>query len=343
MLSAGSSTMSDFHRSQYNGISCKGISLTELIIASTLSILIIVTVLKVYVNAQHSSRTQTLNRQIQENGRFALKLIGEDIQMAGYHGLSIRPSTIDTSATDSLSTQYGCGTAAWAANVSESVFAADNTNPYIDTCISESTYTDATDILVVRHTAGEPIAASAIKEHHLYLYTSLTDGASFRADNSGKINDTTLETVTEIPVGTYKLSTNVYYIRPCSSVSAGNSSRCSGDSIPTLVRQTLTANGSVVEPLVEYIENMQVTLGIDTGFTSDFTVDRYVSPAAVSDWEKVIVARIDFLVRSPDKVTGYDHSRTYKVGQESITKRDGYYRKVFTNSFFIRNLSLDNG
>ena len=335
--------MRDFHRSELDLPNSKGISLIELMIASALSIVIIVAVLKVYVNAHHSSRTQALNRQIQENGRFALQLIQEDIRMAKYYGLNTMPSTIDTSDTDALITTYGCGTAAWAANFSEPVFATNNTNPFSATCISGSSYTDATDILIVRRTDSEPVSTSAIKKKHLYLYTSLTDGASFRADENSKVNDAVARTVSQLPIETYKLSTNVYYIRPCSSMDSADSSKCSGDGIPTLVRQSLTADDTLVEPLIEYVENMQVMLGVDTDTAPDHTVDRYVSAADVSDWEKVIAARIDLLVRSPDRVTGYINTHTYKVGRELITKNDGYYRKVFSVTVFMRNPPLDTG
>ena len=336
--------MTASYKKQCKGPYSKGVSLIELMIASTLSILVIVTVLKVYVNSQHSSRSQSLNRQIQENGRFALQLIGEDIQMAKYYGLNIMPTTIDSSTTDGLSNTYGCGTAGWAANFSQPIFVSNNTNPYSSSCISTFSYTTATDILVVRHTDSEPVLTSAIKENHLYLYTSLTDGASFRADEDGVINDAVSIAVTETPAETYKLSTNVYYIRPCSVLDPDDSSKCSDDGIPTLVRQSLTADNTLVEPLVEYVESMQILLGIDTDSTPDYAVDRYVSADNVTDWEKVISARIYLLARSPGKVTGYDKTRKYILDDPDnpITKNDGIYRKVFAGTVFLRNPSLDS-
>ena len=319
----------------------KGITLIELMVASIMSIMIVSSVLSIYVNSQHSSRTQSLTRQIQENGRYAIQILGEDIRMAKYYGINVMPSTIDTSTTDALTgVGYGCGGTTWAANVTQPIFASNNSNPYSASCIAASSYIANTDVLVVRHTESEPIVASEIIENHLYLYTSLTDGEVFRASEDGAINTQTLLNVTEFPAETYKFSTNVFYVRPCSIM---NGSDCSDDGIPTLVRQSLSADGTTTEPLIEYIEDMQVVFGLDLSSPEDFTVDRYVSPADVSDWSRVISARIDLLVRSPNTVTGYTNPHTYTIGDKSVTQADGYHRKVFSGTIFLRNPSLDNG
>jgi type IV pilus assembly protein PilW len=322
-----SNLMSDSHR-------MKGVSLVELMMASVMSVLIIIAVLTLYVNSQHSSRTQSLTRQIQENGRFAVQLISEDLRMAKYFGLNIRHSTIDTSVTDALPTSYECGGTGWATKVSEPIFASNNTNPYSGTCISADSYQSNTDVLVIRHTESEPLDASEINVGHLYLYTSLTDGETFRATTKGAVNSTTLSNITEVPAATYKFSTNVYYIRPFSDMD-------DDDGIPTLVRQSLSADGTTVEPLVQFVENLQVSLGIDTSTPSDNTINRYVNPSNVSDWSAVLSARIDVLIRSSEKATGYNEAHTYQIGEEILTVSDGYYRKVFTGTFFLRNPSLD--
>ena len=325
----------------FSGSRMNGASLIELMIASVLSVIIISGVLTLYANSQHTSRTQNYTRQIQENGRFALQIMGEDVRMAQYYGINLLPSTIDTSYTSSLS--YGCGGTGWATNVVQSVFAANNSNPYSGNCISGSNYVLNSDVLVVRHAESDPLDDSEIEEDHLYLYTSLTDGETFRAIADDTVNASTLNRVTETPASTYKFSSNVYYIRPCSDMSAGDSTICDGgdDDIPTLVRETLAANDTIAEPLVKYVENMQLTFGVDLSSPADFTVDRYVSAAGVSDWGSVLSTKIDLLLRSPEAVSGYTNSNTYLLGDQAVSPADGYPRKVFTTTLFIRNPSLD--
>ena len=319
----------------------KGTTLIELMIASVLSIVIISGVLTLYVNSQHISRTQNYARQIQENGRFALQIMGEDVRMAQYYGINLLPSTIDTSYTSSLF--YGCGVAGWATNVAQSVFAANNSNPYSGNCISGSNYVSTTDVLVIRHVESEPLADEEIEINHLYLYTSLTDGEIFRASADDEVNAATLTRVTETPANTYKFSSNVYYIRPCSDMSAGDSTTCDSgdDNIPTLVRETLTANDTVAEPLVQYVESMQLTFGVDLSSPPDFTVDRYVNAAGVSDWGKVLSTKIELMLRSPKTISGYTNDYEYEFDGQEIIFADGYHRKVFSTTLFIRNPSLD--
>ena len=187
----------------------RGITLVELIVAVAVSLILFLGIAQIFVSNKRAYRVQDDNSHVQENGRFALQLIEEDIRMAKYYGLNTMPSTIDTSDTDSLITTYGCGTAAWAANFSEPVFATNNTNPFSATCISGSSYTDATDILIVRRTDSEPVSTSAIKKKHLYLYTSLTDGASFRADENSKVNAINMSSAQDITIVTRGLKIKI--------------------------------------------------------------------------------------------------------------------------------------
>lgn len=323
----------------------RGISLIELMIASVISILIISSVLTIYINSQHSSRTQSLTRQIQENGRYAIQILAEDIRMAKYYGMNVMPSTIDDETFQNLPIEinYKCGDKTWASNIDQPIFASNNANPYqnADTnCIPDDNYVDGTDVLVVRHAESEAITADQIEQNKLYLYTSLTDGEIFRAIQDDAINSDTLMNLNQLPREVYPFTTNVYYIRPC-SIMDGNS--CSDDNIPTLVRKSLGADDVTTEPLIEYIEDLQVVFGIDT--TGDLIVDQYVTAndIAVSDWNDVLSARIEVLARSPNTVAGYNNPASYTIGSETKTTKDGYYRKVFSATIFLRNPSLDNG
>lgn len=318
---------------------CHGVSLIELMIASAVSVIVIVAVLLTFVNSQHSSHRQSLTRQLQENGRHALQIIGQDIRMSGFYGLNTLHATINTAPTDALTgsaANFGCGTAAWAADIRTPLFVSSNANPFSSTCIPELTYTSATDVLVTRHVESNPVPETGIAEGHLYLYTSLTQGVTFRAEADDATNDHVLASVTEKPVQTFKLAANVYYIRPCSVM---DGKKCD-DGIPTLVRRKLSANSSIVEPLIEFVENMQVTLGVDTTSPADGAIDSYVSPGEVGEWSRVVAARIDILVRSPEKTSGNQNQQTIVLGDQTITPDDGFHRKVFTRTIFLRNPAL---
>jgi type IV pilus assembly protein PilW len=318
----------------------QGFTLIELLISTTLSLLVLAIAMTVYANSQHSYRTQSLTRQIQENGRFALQIIGEDLRMAKYLGSNINPESIVTEP-DALSFKV-CGEAGWGSRILEPIFASNNTNPYSESCIPAANYKSSTDVLVVRRVDSEPVPTSGIRINQLYLYTSLMNGGIFLADDDGAIDvDDAIGVVgSEQPVSTHKISANAYYIRPCSD--AGVNGLCgdaADDAIPTLVREKLTANGAIAEPLVEFVESMQIRFGVD--INSDFTIDRYVDADDVSDWDMVMAVRLFVLIRSPDKVTAYVNNNKYVFGDENFEQTDGYYRKLFAETLFLRNPGMD--
>ena len=320
----------------------QGITLIELLIASTMSILVISSVITLYINSHHSARTQSFTNQIQENGRFSILSIAEDVRMAKYTGLNLFPERINTNTVDGL--VFGCGGPGWAGDIGQPLFAQNNSNPYSDSCIDMDNYKPGTDVLVLRHPESQPIASSAIKKNHLYLYTSLHAGEIFSASEKSIVNsDVVSRNPSQEPTGIYKMSSNVYYIRPCSDMSHGNASKCDhlDDAIPTLVRETLSTNNTITTPMVENVEDFQLSFGLDISTPRDFTVDRYVNADEVTDWNRVMSTKIFLLIRSPNEVAGYNDSYTYVLGDKTMTPKDGYHRKLFTQTVFIRSSDFD--
>jgi len=71
-----------------------GFSLVELMIASTLGLLILTTMVTVYVStSQTRQEVDKASRQI-ENGRFAIQMLREDIQLAAFYGDYLPTSSI---------------------------------------------------------------------------------------------------------------------------------------------------------------------------------------------------------------------------------------------------------
>ncbi len=62
----------------------RGVSIIELMIASTISILVISSVIFAFTSTHRSYKLQSQQRQIQENGQYALEILRHDIRMAGY-------------------------------------------------------------------------------------------------------------------------------------------------------------------------------------------------------------------------------------------------------------------
>lgn len=66
----------------------RGIGLIELMIAITLSLVLSAAVIQVFVSSKNNYRLQDSVAILQENGRFAISYLAEDIRMAGFSGCS---------------------------------------------------------------------------------------------------------------------------------------------------------------------------------------------------------------------------------------------------------------
>jgi type IV pilus assembly protein PilW len=63
-----------------------GITLVELMIALTLSLLLVAGVLKIFIGNKQTYEVQDAMARVQENGRFALHFMSDDVRMAGFMG-----------------------------------------------------------------------------------------------------------------------------------------------------------------------------------------------------------------------------------------------------------------
>lgn len=95
---------------------------------------------------------------------------------------------------------------------------------------------------------------------------------------------------------------------------------------------TLTCNGSVI---VDNIEDMQISYGIDVGRTG--TITSYSTAPAPNEFAGVAAVRISMLVRGPIANVATNNSQTYTYNGASFTKTDGFLRQVYTSTFTVRS------
>ena len=172
--------------------------------------------------------------------------------------------------------------------------------------------------------------------------------ASLRAASPANIRQLTGSQ--DAPIFEYQ--THLYYIRPCSRPTGAPAAAplCQptddgGHPIPTLVRQEL-ANQQMREiPLVEGIERLNLSYGLDVN--GDDIPDQYTAAPASTDWPQVIAVRITVLVRSTALIAGQnDSGKTYDLGGGttfSCTAAAGdcsYLRQVYSQTVQLRNCAL---
>lgn len=340
-----------------------GISLIELMISLAIGLLITSAMAYLYVNSKQTFRQQDNLARIQENGRFALDVISQDIRMAGYWGCAGRSisqpvNTLNNAAT--FANNFGVpieGNQATGASTWAPVLDASITNVVSGTDVITLRGAFDAGTTVTQHPGGTPpgsadlkvTAGSGLLEGDVVLVSDCANAAIFQitninntgggenmVHNSGAIAGINPGNATKALGKEYtggeimKLAVKTYYIR---NNPAGR---------PALYRTTTgTGHATAAEELVENVENMQITYGVDT--TGDRAVDSYVTADNVANWGQVAAVRVRLLLVSPDNnvaenVQTYAYVDTNNNGiPDDVVAGDRRLRFVFTTTVGVRN------
>lgn len=310
-----------------------GLSLVELMISLTVG-LVLVTGITTLIVQQSSSRNELekSSRQI-ENGRYAMQILHDDIQLAGFYGEYSPASGVTyTVPADPCAISTNSG---WSNTPTVPVpiygyagGATDPTTTPAPTCGGLTNYKPNTAILVVRRTATATVATAAAVAGTTYLQVSRCSppATPFVLGTGGF---TLLQKNCATPALLRQYLVNVYYISTCDV--------CGMDTIPTLkmVQAGPAAAPSLPIPLVEGIENMQFDYGVDN--TSDGSPDAYTTSPAATDWQNIMAVRVNLLARNTECTTGYTDSKSYNMGlagsasaPASTCTNGDYKRHVYT-------------
>lgn len=333
----------------------KGLSLVEFLIAIGLG-LMIVAALTLLIAQQSATQAEfeKSSRQI-ENGRYAMQILSEDVQLAGYYGEFSKVSEIASPAT--LPDPCSAVAADFDAALPFAVQGYDSpaTTAGLISCIGAAHHKPGTDILVVRRVETEtPVSvasAAAGVATQVYVQSGLTTGGiefTRKVATGATTADFTLTDRKKVVSPVRKAVVRIYFVSPC-SVSPCNSSSDGGNPIPTLKMVELGSTGmGAVTPLVEGIENMQIDYGFDS--TGDGAPDgQFKSDAlAVPDWATVMALRIHLLARNNERSPGYEDNKTYTLGYNSAASAQqvtaavgetGFKRRVFSQMVRLVNPS----
>ncbi len=333
----------------------RGFSLTELMIAATIGLVILAGMSTLFVN---NSRTQAeiekANRQV-ENGRFALQTLSSDLHNAGFYGefdptILTQPAAVPDPCAVTL--------AALKDALPLAVQGIDNAAADALACLPD--LLAGTDVIVVRRTdtcvVGAPgcVAASAggpyFQASLCDLGTELGSGDSanfYALDVTTSSLDRRQRNCTTTAV-VRRYLTHVYYI-------AANDD--DGDAIPTLKRAELGVSGGALQmnvvPLVNGIQNLQVEYGLDTdddGVANVFSANPETSggcaaaDCAVSNWRQAVSLKLNLLARNLEPTTGYADTTSYTLGLDADgdavvvpAQNDAYKRHVFQSLVAMPN------
>ena len=339
-----------------------GLTLVEFMVSIALGMLLVAAVATLIANQSATRADLDKSGRMLENGRYAMRTIAEDAQMAGYWG-EISTVTPVEPLPDPCSTTVANIQSAMGVHVQ----GYDQSLTAFPSCITADRLT-GTDVLVIRHadpahsdveTAGA-VDFTKVKQGQVYLQTGLDSTgvqfASVMAAGSGDAaTDATAfslkkkDKTTVAPLR--KVLVHIYFISKCSVKVAGSCDAGDGGSpIPTLKRVELTVSGTAVDmsdpvTLAEGIENLQVDYGIDTA-GADGSPDSDVSGAALTTsaaWADVMTLKIHLLARTAEAAAGHDDSsKSYVMGTGGTFTPATAEEKKYKRHLFVQSVRLVN-
>ncbi|HXG29477.1 MAG TPA: PilW family protein [Nevskiales bacterium] len=297
-----------------------GLTLIELMIAITISLIVLVALTAMFVSSMRArDEVQRANQQI-ENGRYAMQVLSDDLQLAGFMGKADLSAPVDLGEDTVLSFDADedvlCepddldvlkGQAALyiegANNVTALPGGCDDAGNFFDDGETLSDFKPGTDMLVVRRVSScaatpAPTTCPAVTGAPYFQVSMCPDDAP---DNA------VADAIQGYKLAIYPSSNanNTFNLHNratgggCNTTSFAEIRRFlthiyfiannhqPGDGIPTLKRAELDLDGGNrkfrVVPIAEGIENLQLRYGIDDTAPENGAPDRYENAAALYD------------------------------------------------------------
>jgi type IV pilus assembly protein PilW len=294
----------------------RGFSLIELLVAVTISGVLIFGAAQVYVDSHNTYALHETEARLQETARYALSIIEPDVRMANFWGLFKGGNVITGTAAQGAAVSpiaAGPGAILCGNNYATDlqIFLQGSNDAYgLPTglpCAPGGGIRPAvtSDTLTLRRAARNPTTIPAGTVGPLRICstrlagTLVNDATACGLPPAGQVND---------------LIVNAYYVARDSDPARLN--------VPSLRRWSLTAavNPTFVDTeLVSGVEDMQVQFGIDPTGTSGIA-RQYVdvlTAAALPAGAQIISVRVWLLVRSDTPEQGFIDNRIYAYGNRN--------------------------
>lgn len=340
-----------------------GVTVIEIMIAVALSLIILAGVMHIFMNNKKTYRVQEAFARLQENGRFAMQFLTEDIRMAGYSGcVGMVPDREIVNNVDMEGTKNDADL------VTE--FTGDGLEGFeysdLPIALSATKNLTTTNVVngsdIIRIKGGRPTgavvtppssqskkelppdppnsaslhldpatAAGLFTDKDILLISNCKHADIFAVTN---VNATTTSSES-FTVLTHSATEN---ISPLMSKPYGGDAEIlrftsnayylgyNGAGIPSLYRQSLGNSAAInEEELVEGVESMEILYGEDTD--GDGAPNIYVNANAVTKMSDVVSIRITLgLISVSDNIT-----------PKPTNEGDRRLRRDFTTSITIRN------
>ena len=332
----------------------RGLSLVELMVGLALGLFVIGVMSAVYLGSRNTFVAQESGSRLQENGRFVMDTIANDLRMSGFRGC-LGSDVVDNTLNTPTALLYNFGLPIWGSHNTGTAWL-----PALSTPADGLAALADGDVLVVRRPAGigwsligEMANTSAaltitpttgFAQGDLLMLADCANAAVLQATNATPGADGSVAHVTGaggvVPgvarnalVRTFandariwRMQTKIYYLAA--------SGRRSGQVALWLYVNPVYDGGSQRSELVTGVERLALTYGVDTD--GDFAADRFQRADQVSNWAQVVGARVELLLvgNSDTQTTSI---QPYVFAGQTVTPTDRKQRAVMSMLVSLRN------
>jgi type IV pilus assembly protein PilW len=315
----------------------QGFTLLEVMIALSIGLVIFAGVLSVFVGMK-STTTETSNYgELQENGRFAISLLSDDLlkqNFFGDFGCSFGSSSLiaipGAAGNDCVGGGVNNATFPLAAGQfrtlwGQTITAANPMGCFNDAKISADA-NFRSDLIQIKRVIGAPIVAAPAGFH--YLTTNISTGSLFAGGVGIPVIDNSR---------TWQYQHHVYYVREEAQGS---------EVVPVLMQGRLLGGNMVFAPIIDGIETIRFMYGVD--INGDGAVNAFISANNMiaglwnnAGGSRILAVKIFVLARSTLPDNKYLNEATYQLGDLAVTVNDNYRRLLFTSTVTLYNASVD--
>lgn len=352
-----------------------GFSIVELMVASTISVIMFTVIIQLFSNNKEAYRIQEGASVLNENARYAVSHLQYYLRLADHWG-GIEPDEVNIDAgVPGLA--LDCTGSAVVSTVGFRGYNGGAARP-VD-CINVNNYEPNTDAFFIRYGAAHsdavtlndtdvpalsgapsnPDANSGEEPVDIaYMLGTEGDGLWVRTNlgrrafivegaDVGSLPNDMSPSSDPLSITNYRYQSMLYFIRSCSNPGfSGDTANCDAndDGVPTLVRMTLNPDFSFTEQdVVAGVENMQLRYGLDTD--ADMVADTYVTAATVdasNAWDAVIAVRISVVIANLERDNTINDTKTYFLQDFNYTppaEARNFRRAQYDFTVQIRNMN----
>jgi type IV pilus assembly protein PilW len=322
----------------------RGFSLIEIFISLAVGLMLLLGILSVFVGMKTTTVETTSYGELQENGRYAISLLSDDLLRQSFWGdlsgnldvsglvSSPLPSTVSGDCIGegvnnaSFPAAIGHFRTLWGKTVNNVNLMGCITNAKIDS-----------DVLQLKRAVSSTTALANISSDNYYIISNpntaaiFAGGAAIPTLNLGQI---------------WEYQQHIYYVREDNQGT---------NKVPVLVQGRLQNKASVMnlDMVVEGIEYIRFMYGVDT--TNNGIVNAFISADKMTTayWDnesnvRILAVKIFVLARNilPDR--DYENLNTYQLGDLPINfidgegKGDNYRRLLFSSTITLYNARVDS-